>query len=181
MSEKLSVWMDGELESEDAHQLPSLLKRDADLRGKWHCYHLIGDALRGVHGPDICARICVQLDAEPTVLAPRWRNTAEKLPRRALPVVARVAAVVFVAFVGWVALRSVQQDLPPIAAVPEPDIKQVAVPAGEGAKDYLLAHQRYSPSNAMQGVASYVHTMAEVRSADFSISRIRPGASIPRR
>lgn len=178
MTEKLSAWMDGELESEDARQLSSEFKRDADLRGKWDCYHLIGDALRGVWGPDLSAKIFRRLNTEPTVLAPRWRNTVEKLRQHTLPAVARAAAVVFVAFVGWVALHGVQQDLPPIAAIPKPDIKQAAVPAGESAKDYLLAHQRYSPSSAMQGVAPYVRTVAEVRGPTFSTSSIRPGAGV---
>lgn len=162
MNEKLSAWMDGELESEQSRQLPPQLKRDAGLRGNWDCYHLIGDALRGVQGPDLCAKICARLDAEPTVLAPQRRGTAEKLRWFALSAAASVAAV---AFVGWMALPGVQQDAPQIAAIPAAEVKQVAVPAGEGAKDYLLAHQRYSPSNAMQGVAPYVRTVAEQRSA----------------
>jgi len=62
--------MDGELEVEHARELPSLLKRNAGLRGIWDCYHLIGDALRGVQGPDLRARICARLDSEPTALAP---------------------------------------------------------------------------------------------------------------
>jgi len=160
MNEKLSAWMDGELEHEPARQLPLQLKRDAVLRGNWDCYHLIGDALRGVQGPDLCARICARLDDEPTVLAPRRRSPAEKLRRYALTAAASVAAV---AFVGWMALSGLQQAPPQIAANTE--IKQVAVPAGEGAKDYLLAHQRYSPSSAMHGVAPYVRTVAEQRSA----------------
>ena len=162
MKENLSAWMDGELGSQQARQLPPQLKRDAGLRSGWDCYHLIGDALRGVQGPDLCAKICARLEAEPTVLAPQRRGTAEKLRWYALPVAASVAAV---AFVGWVALPGVQQDSPQIAAIPAAEVIQVAVPAGEGAKDYLLAHQRYSPSNAMQGVAPYVRTVAEERSA----------------
>ena len=71
MNEKLSAWMDGELESEHAHQLSSQLKRDADLRCKWNCYYLIRDAMRSVWGPDLSAKICARLDAEPTVLAPQ--------------------------------------------------------------------------------------------------------------
>lgn len=166
MTEKLSAWMDGELEVEHARQFPSQLKRDADLRGNWDCYHLIGDALRGVQGPDLCARIWAQLDAEPTVLAPQRRGTAEKLGRFALSTAARVAAVVFVALVGWVALPGLQKDSPQIAAIPAPEVKQFAVRAGEVANAYLLAHQRYSPSNAMLGVALYVRTLAVERSAD---------------
>jgi len=162
MKEKLSAWMDGELSGEQAHPLPPQLKRDAGLRGDWDCYHVIGDALRGVQGPDLSARICARLDAEPTVLAPQRRNKAAKLIWYAIEAAAGVAAV---AFVGWMALPGVQQDTPQIAAIPPAEVKQVAVPAGEGATDYLLAHQRYSPSSAMQGVAPYVRTVAEERSA----------------
>ena len=160
MNENLSAWMDGELDAEYARQLPTRLKRDAGVRGNWDCDHVIGDALRGIQGPDLCGRICARLDAEPTVLAPRRRSTVEKALRVALSVAASVAAV---AFVGWMAVPSLQPDTQPITAKAE--VRQIAVPAGEGAKDYLLAHQRYSPSNAMQGVASYVRTVAEERSA----------------
>jgi sigma-E factor negative regulatory protein RseA len=162
MNEKLSAWMDGELEGDAARQLPSQLKRDAGLRGNWDSYHLIGDALRGVRGPDLCARICARLDTEPTVLAPQRRSASEKVRRYALSAAASVAAV---AFVGWLALPGLQQGSTQVAAVTGGEVKQAAVPAGEGAKDYLLAHQRYSPSNAMQGVAPYVRTVAEQRSA----------------
>jgi sigma-E factor negative regulatory protein RseA len=158
MNEKVSAWMDGELASEDARLLPAQLNHNADLRGHWDCYHLIGDAIRGVQGPDLCARICARLDAEPTVLAPHRRSPAEKVRRFALSAAASIGAV---AFVGWMAMPALQHDALQVAAKAE--VKQVAVPAGEGAKDYLLAHQRYSPSNAMQGVAPYVRTVAEVR------------------
>ena len=163
MKENLSAWMDSELSGEQARPLLPQIKRDAELRANWDCYHLIGDALRGVQGPDLCAKICARLDAEPTVLAPRRRSRAEWLHWRPLQMAASVAAV---AFVGWMALSGVPQDTPKIAAVPAPAVKQVAMPAGEGAKDYLLAHQRYSPSSAMQGVAPYVRTVAEERSAE---------------
>lgn len=161
MNEKLSAWMDGELEADYAGQLPAQLKRDAGLRGNWDCYHLVGDALRGVQGPDLCAKIRAQLDAEPTVLAPHRRSTAEKVHRIVLSAAASVAAV---AFVGWMAMPSLQQP-DPVQIAAKTEVKQVAVPAGEGAQDYLLAHQRYSPSNAMQGVAPYVRTVAEERRA----------------
>lgn len=162
MKERLSAWMDCELADQQARQLPLQLKLDAELRGIWDCYHLIGDALRGVQGPDLCAKICARLNAEPTVLAPQRRITAERLRWVALSAAASIAAV---ALVGWVALSSVPQEAPKIAVVPAPEVKQVAVPAGKVANDYLLAHQRYSPSNAMQGVAPYVRTVSEERSA----------------
>ena len=160
MKETLSAWMDSELNGQQADPLLPQLTRDAELRRNWDCYHLIGDALRGVHGPDLRARICARLDTEPTVLAPQRRRRPEELRWSAMSVAASAAAV---AFVGWMALTGTQQDSVQVAAVPAAEIKQVAVPAGEGAKDYLLAHQRYSPSSAMQGVAPYVRTVAEQR------------------
>ena len=162
MKENLSAWMDDELSGEHAGPLLTRLTRDAELRGNWDCYHLIGDALRGVQGSDLCARVSTRLDAEPTVLAPRRRSATNKLSWYVLSAAASVAAV---AFVGWMALPGAEQSALQIAAVRAPEIKQVAVPAGAGAADYLLAHQRYSPSNAMQGVAPYVRTVAEERSA----------------
>jgi hypothetical protein len=76
------------------------------------------------------------------------------------------ASIAAVAFVGWMALLGVQQDPVLVASTPPAvEVNQVAVPAGEVANDYLLAHQRYSPSNAMQGVASYVRTVSEERSS----------------
>lgn len=161
MKETLSAWMDGELSGPQAGQLPLQIKRDAELRQDWDCYHVIGDAMRGVHGRDLCGSIRALLDAEPTVLAPRG-SKRERLRWAALSAAASVAAV---AFVGWMALSGTQDDSLQVAAVPRAEVKQVAVPAGEGAKDYLLAHQRYSPSNAMQGVALYVRTVAEERSS----------------
>jgi len=160
MKETLSAWMDDELDDRQAGPLLPQLKRDAELRGNWDCYHLIGDAMRGVHGPDLSARIHARLDAEPTVLAPPRRS--EKLRWAAMSVAAGACAV---AFVGWMALSETQQEPVQIAVVPVPAVQQAAVPAGAGANDYLLAHQRYSPSSAMQGVASYVRTVAEERSS----------------
>jgi sigma-E factor negative regulatory protein RseA len=160
MKETLSAWMDSELDGHQAAALLPQLKREPELRRDWDCYHLIGDALRGVHGPDLCARICARLDAEPTVLAPQRRGKAEKLRWTALSLAASVAAA---AFVGWMALSGTQPDAVQIAAVPAPAVLPVAVPAGDAINDYLLAHQRYSPSNAMQGVAPYVRTVAEER------------------
>ena len=164
MKETLSAWMDSELSGEQARPLLPQLKHDAELRRNWDCYHLIGDALRGVQGSDLCARVCARLDAEPTVLAPQRRIKPEKLRWTALSLAASMAAV---ALVAWMALPGTQPDSVQLAAVPAPapaaEVRQAAVPAGEGAKDYLLAHQRYSPSSAMQGVAPYVRTVAEVR------------------
>jgi sigma-E factor negative regulatory protein RseA len=160
MKETLSAWIDDELNGLQADQLPAHVKSDPQLRQIWDCYHLIGDALRGVQGSDLSAGIRARLDAEPTVLAPQRRRNSEKLRWAVLSMAASVAAV---AFVGWMALPGTQQDSMRLAAVPAHDVRPVAMVAGT--KDYLLAHQRYSPSSAMQGVAPYVRTVAEHRSS----------------
>ncbi|MBE0624996.1 MAG: sigma-E factor negative regulatory protein [Burkholderiales bacterium] len=162
MKETLSAWIDDELSDQQAGQLPAQLKRDGELRRSWDCYHLIGDSLRGIQGPDLCAQIRARLDAEPTVLAPQRRSKPEKLRWAALSMAASVAAV---AFVGWMALPGTQQDSLRLASAPAREVRLVATAAGEGAKDYLLAHQRYSPSSAMQGVAPYVRTVAASRAS----------------
>lgn len=161
MKENLSAWIDGELGGEQARSLLPQTESDAELRGNWDRYHLIGDAMRGVHGPDLCAKICARLEAEPTVLAPQRRGRTERWRNFALSAAASVAAA---AFVGWMALPW-QQDAPRSVAGTVAETRQIAQPAGEGAKDYLLAHQRFSPSSAMQGVAPYVRTVAEERGA----------------
>jgi sigma-E factor negative regulatory protein RseA len=162
MRETLSAWIDDELSDTQSSQLLPQVERNAGLRSDWDCYHLIGDALRGTQGPDLCARICARLDAEPTVLAPQRRSGKEKLSWYVLSAAASVAAVLFV---GWMALSGTEPAAPRVAVVPASEVRQVAVAAGEGAKDYLLAHQRYSPSSAMQGVAPYVRTVADERGA----------------
>ena len=156
MKESLSAWMDGEASGSQARQLLPQVHHSAELRSAWDCYHLIGDALRGTRGPDLCAKFRVRLDVEPTVFAPRRQISKENLARYALSLAASAAAVMFV---GWMALSGTEQAVPQLAAAVAP--RQVAVAAGEGANDYLLAHQRYSPSNALQGVAPYVRTVAD--------------------
>ena len=96
------------------------------------------------------------------MLAPQRRSTADWVRRMAMPVAAGAAAV---AFVGWNFLSGVQESVPQVAAVPATELKAAVIPAAVGVKDYLLAHQRYSPSSAMQGVAPYVRTVAEERTA----------------
>lgn len=169
MKETLSAWMDDELSREQAALLLPQVKRDARLRRDWDCYHLIGDALRGVDGPDLCAAIRARIDAEPTVFAPQRRSRTEKLRWAAMSMAASVAAM---ALVGWFALSGSQQESVQLAAAPTPQeavqlaavpvaqVQPVAVSAGPAVNDYLLAHQRYSPSNAIQGVATYVRTVA---------------------
>jgi sigma-E factor negative regulatory protein RseA len=160
--ERISAFMDGELEDHEASGQLKRLKDSAELRAAWGTYHLIGDAMRGEAGysSDLVARIGAKLAAEPTVLAPRPLLRFRNVRRLALSAAASVGGV---ALVAWLTLFEnpffPRQDL----AVTQPSGAQTqlaATPANGAVNDYLLAHQQFSPSTAMQGVASYVRTVS---------------------
>ena len=164
MKNKISALMDGELDVEEATEAITQLKKTDELRGEWATYHLIGDALRqSVAMSDIAQRVSVQLAAEPTVLAPRLR-LPQKAKVFALSAAASLAAV---AVVGWISFQTIDQSQQNLAASNKTSVNVIAantsVPAPARMNDYLLAHQEFSPSTAMQGVAPYVRTVADAQ------------------
>lgn len=157
MNEQISALMDGEIEEEAAHRLFSSLKQKG-LGDEWDHYHLIGDVMRDtpVVSDDFMARFFDRLEQEPTVLAPKRLNKPS--PRKlALSAAASVAAV---GFVVWAAAQTGQINKPfgsQFAQAPAVEIQNVSM------NPYLLAHEEYSPSVSMQGMAPYVRTISEVR------------------
>ncbi len=160
--------MDEELGDAEADGCLARLAEDGALRETWRVYHLIGDTLRGQAGHGLSPAFAQRLADEPTVLAPRRAmRPAARSTWYALSAAASVAAV---ALVGWMAL--------PLLAPPAPIAKAPAAPAlaaavlppavippARGVNDYVLAHQRFSPSSAMGGIAPYVRTVSESREA----------------
>ncbi|HEU4458662.1 MAG TPA: sigma-E factor negative regulatory protein [Methylibium sp.] len=75
-AERLSALADGEAEGADAMQLTARWRDDAELRERWHGWHLIGDVMRseelvGRRGDArFLASLREKLAAEPVVLAP---------------------------------------------------------------------------------------------------------------
>jgi sigma-E factor negative regulatory protein RseA len=168
-SESLSALMDDEAGGKELELALARMKDDAALRRSWDAYHLLGDALRGHAGADIAARVSRRLADEPTVLAPRAFGYATR--RVAGYAASAAASVAAVALVAWTALPLLQPQPPttdragavapivPVAAsAPAPESPARAA-TGE-LEDYLLAHQPYSHTSAMQGVAPYVRTVA---------------------
>ena len=172
--EKISALMDGELEPQHASREWNRLKDDAALRESWHAFHFVGDALRGermVLSAEFQQKLSQALAAEPTVLAPRRLPTKPtRFTTYALSAAASVAAV---SLVGWMAL-SPSVPVAPIAKVvpqlPAPvlvDVPQVASVSSEGRmNDYLLAHQGFSPSTALQGLAPYIRSVSTTRTLE---------------
>ncbi len=167
--EKISQLMDGELGEHESRLQIRRLEQDGGLVQNWATYHLIRDVLRdeaGI-GAGFAQRVCERLQHEPAVAAPHTRLVA-RVARHPLPIAAAVAGV---AIVGWLALT---QPLP-VARAPSLMAESAAPPASKEAaralprplaladaqmNEYLLAHQEYSPTTAMQGVASYVRTVS---------------------
>jgi sigma-E factor negative regulatory protein RseA len=170
--DKISALMDGELDARQAQQELARLRQNGELQQKWDTFHLVGDALRGERLllTDVAGALAERLAREPTVLAPT-RGAARKTTTYALSAAASVAAV---ALVGWLALstlpalntRNEVASAPRMvvlpAAIPAPAaVPQVAsVPDDGRTSEYLLAHQAFSPSTAIQGVVPYIRSVS---------------------
>lgn len=162
MKEQLSALMDGELEGPGTEAFVRRIPTDPGLMRDWAVYHLIGESLRQerFYAIDVTPEVGRRLTDEPTVLAPR-RPRPSRLQVYAASAAASVAAV---AMVSWVMLQGqapgsapVAQGPANVAAVP---VGPQVVPVSATMNDYLRAHQEYSPSTQMLGVAPYIRTVS---------------------
>jgi sigma-E factor negative regulatory protein RseA len=75
-SERLSAWLDGELDEAASASMMDELLRDRSCQRKFKEWNAVGDALRShevlaEHSPRLCASISAALQDEPHLLAPR--------------------------------------------------------------------------------------------------------------
>jgi sigma-E factor negative regulatory protein RseA len=157
MKHEISALMDGEIFEDESDILFDQIKRDFDAHQDWAVYHLIGDVLRQpeyIHR-DISARVHDQLLNEPTVLAPRIHALKQKARVFALSAAASLLAVSVVA---WMSLQ-ISPEASPQMAMQQTNIRPVNMQMQPKANDYLMAHQEFSPSNDMNGGASYIRTV----------------------
>jgi len=169
--EKISALMDGELDDRQARQELTRLEHDEELLSSWHIFHLIGDALRGeaMLSEGFSRRLSERLVGEPPVLAPR-RSAVKRITTYALSAAASLSAV---ALVGWVAFfNNPTAPRPEIAKAPAPpppvtapSPRLASVPSDGKMNEYLIAHQEFSPSTALQGVAPYIRSVSETQTA----------------
>lgn len=173
--DRISALMDGELDDRELARQFERLRQDPALRETWDVFHVIGDAVRGDSplAGSFNERLSASLQREPTVLAPSGRRkTGASVMIYALSAAASLSAV---AMVAWVAMSmnnaGTQPDLAaaPVAAPVEPArvaepvmvVPQLASVPDEGRmNEYLLAHQGFSPSTALQGVAPYIRSVS---------------------
>ena len=161
MKDRISEWMDGELEGRAAQDLMGACGREGEARDAWRMYHLIGDAMRDtrVLSAGFAARVSEKIALEATVLAPKALQPDR--PRNWFAVPAAIAAGLSgVAIVGWLALAP-QPQAPQVAQV---QVKPQTIPLPTATPDYLLAHQGFSPHSSLQGMSAYARTVsAEAR------------------
>jgi sigma-E factor negative regulatory protein RseA len=155
--------VDGELGRWESRAQIKRLESDEALVQTWETYHLIGDALRreAEVSPDFTRRLHERLGGEPTILAPRMR-LSQRAVRYTLPLAAGIAGVTLVAWLGLSFQTAVQPGRGMVASQ-EPGISRPApslVKRGTAVNDYLTAHQEFSPSTTMQGLASYVRAVS---------------------
>ena len=165
--DKISALIDGELDEHEANRQLSMVMRQDEFRERWDMFHLIGDTLRDECrlSPRFSQRIADRLALEPTVLAPR-RRAAGRVAAYALSAAASLSAV---AVVAWVAFSDNPLSTPQeIAKIQAPAVvavtatPQLAGINGQGnMNEYLLAHQGFSPSTAIQGVVPYIRTVSD--------------------
>jgi sigma-E factor negative regulatory protein RseA len=175
--DRISALIDGEAGRTETEHALRRLKQNNTCCETWETFHLIGDVMRGdgLLRDDFMARFHSRFEQEPTQLTPRltWRKSAHY----ALSAAASLCAVAVV-----LALVMTDNPLRPhgqIAAAPKPEaiaVARVAAPprpvaaANQGkVNEYLMAHQEFSPSTTLQGLAPYVRTVSE--SHDGSSSR----------
>ena len=170
--EKISALIDGELEEREARQQLARLNQVEELTQCWSTFHLIGDALRGERplSQGFGERLTLRLAAEPTVLAPR-PAAGKRFAAYALSAAASLSAV---ALVGWMALfnnprvpqpdpASQAQNVTAPAAEPTPAPQLASVPSEGTMNEYLIAHQEFSPSTEIQGLAPYIRGVSSTQ------------------
>jgi sigma-E factor negative regulatory protein RseA len=168
MKQRISEWMDGELETGAARTMLTQVAESPQLRSEWVVYHMIGDGMRG--SPDLShgflGRVCDRLADEPAILAPRAASVSR--PGVAAFAMYAAASLAAVAVVGWLAFApqpfpnaQIASQRAGVKPAPKPvAAKPNVTPLKPEDHDFLLAHQAVSPSGNMQGVAPYVRTVA---------------------
>lgn len=161
-SEVVSAMVDGELGRQESMAFLARIKSSQEWRDDWATYHLIGDTLRQL--PPLSGhfeqQVLQRLAEEPTILSPR-RSAIVKRPLLALSAAASIVAITFAA---W---QSTQPALNLNAPVQLADSRNFSSASDlqrrRNVGEYLIVHEEYSPSIAMQGVAPYVRTVYETQ------------------
>lgn len=177
MKEKLSAFIDGELDQKESAEMLRALQQDDELRLAWARYFLVRDAMNGASvsavAHDFASRVSQTVAVEPTVLAPKAIQAGKSSLSRATRIIGQLAIAASVAAIAIIGLRNIVPDQADTTSF------KIAQNAGQGSfirvgatrwdkskadaenelNMYLAAHNRHSPAASMKGMMSYVHVV----------------------
>jgi sigma-E factor negative regulatory protein RseA len=169
---KISALIDDELGAGELDGILAALRNDSEALETWRIYHLLGDAMRDARplSAGFSERLSRRLAQEPVVVAPR--RIALKPTRTRWVALSAAASFAAIALVGWVAFApgpdsgALTGSRTPLAQTQTAVAAKTAtrLPSRSltgAARDYLLAHQAYSPRAAVQGITPYVQTVSD--------------------
>ena len=177
MKEKLSAFMDGELDHSESVQLIRQLDTDSKLRGQWQRYHTYGSVLRDEMTPvlsaDFSSKVLRALAKEPVQLAPAAMTGRRRLagPVTGLAVAASLVGIAILL------QKPVMEDNPEakVSNVAEVSVPVLPLPKSvtsstdstlivansknenvrERINRLLVEHNEYNPASDMTGMLPY--------------------------
>lgn len=167
--EKISAWMDGELEANESSDIAARVLADPGLRSRWHHWHLAGDVLRSPslasQSSRLASRVSAQLANEPIHLSSLASQSSPKRGefQRSRKMVYGVAIAAAFAFVSLIAIApQMQTNLGELVAGAVPGASTQAVLA-QPATPVILSDPRLSELLEAHGSMSIRTVSAEVR------------------
>jgi sigma-E factor negative regulatory protein RseA len=165
--EKISAWMDGELEPGQASDLSARVLADPALRSRWQQWHLAGDVLRSaslaIESSSLANRVSAQLASEPVhfpASQPAARPPRARAAGRSRFIYGGAIAAA-VAFVSLVAIApQMQTNLGELVARAVPGVSPTIV--AQPLEPVLLSDPRLSELLEAHGSMS-IRTVSEVR------------------
>ncbi len=182
--ERLSGWMDGDLDDRAAADVLDTVLKDKSSRHRWETYCLIGDVLRDepVIRADFTARVMAEIEMEQlpgtpsvhsetsTLIAQHRRAANQKhfFWRRMMPVAASLAGVLAVAQVAY-QVYFTEPEIP-LASTGIPAMTQAAKVAettttgldqNDVDQQYLFVHQARAGGGPLPGALQYIRTVSD--------------------
>lgn len=179
MKNKISELMDGELDTVNANEVISALKKKDDLLSHWEAYHLISDALRQPAASlpiDVARRVSDRLVSEPMLLLAS--PALLQLRKRKLIALSAAASFAILVVSGWLVMQTTDRQQETLVAenannnvvvqVDHPIAFQPSsaftlplplIPQHPG--DYPLIHRGFSPHTIMHAPVMSVHQIEE--------------------
>lgn len=140
MNEKISAWLDGELDNDMADWVLDQVEKQDPMHETCQLYQLIGDSMRGEGATksDFMSRFDAKLALEPTPIASKRvsKSIGQKVKSHWYSAAASVAALGMVGLMAYQTGRNQPSEL--IVQGPATVAQQ------QGMNDYLVVHQQMS-------------------------------------